>query len=205
MYVDNSAVVGLRGLRWRKLFATTVGVDIYAPVLPPPDPDDIEARIDAPSGASFYITRDCMDRIGPMDERYFLYFEDLDWGLRAKFSCGVGYAYKSVVRHVGGRSTGSAVTRAARSPLSTYLEYRNRFIFVRRHYSGWLVWTLLIALLRACLLLLVGAPRNFRTALHGILAGVIGETGRPDHIMAKHHAVGMLKKPATPAVSRQPA
>ena len=143
MHVDNSAVVGLRGLRWRKLFATTVGVDTHAPVLPPPDPDDVEGRIDAPSGASFYVTRDCVERIGPMDERYFLYFEDLDWGLRAKISCGVGYAYKSVVRHVGGRSTGSAVARAARSPLSTYLEYRNRFIFVRRHYGGWLIWTLL--------------------------------------------------------------
>ncbi|HLZ83801.1 MAG TPA: glycosyltransferase family 2 protein [Caulobacteraceae bacterium] len=184
MYWDNPDIVRTRGLRWRRLAASPVGVDNYAPVLPPPDPADVEARIDSPSGASFYITRACLDRIGLMDERYFLYFEDLDWGLRAKASCGIGYAYNSVVPHIGGRSIGSAPARAARSRLSVYLDFRNRLIFVRHHYSGWFLWTVAVSLLRAFEYLLVGAVGNFRIALRGTLAGLRGETGRPDAIMA---------------------
>ena len=184
MYWDNPDIVRTRGLRWRPLTASAVGVDNYAPVSPAPDPADVEARIDSPSGASFYITRECLGRIGLMDERYFLYFEDLDWGMRAKAACGIGYAYNSVVPHIGGRSIGSAPARAARSRLSVYLDFRNRLIFVRRHYSGWFAWTVLVALLRTSEYLLVGAGGNFRIAVRGLLAGLRGETGRPDHIMA---------------------
>jgi hypothetical protein len=38
----------------------------------------------SPSGVSIYVTRQCLERSGFMDERYFLYFEELDWGYRAK-------------------------------------------------------------------------------------------------------------------------
>jgi GT2 family glycosyltransferase len=184
LFGHNQDMVRTRGLRWRKLKASPLGVDNFAPTLPAPDPADIEARIDAPCGASFYVTRACFERIGLMDERYFLFFEELDWGMRAKPSCGVGYAYDSVVPHVGGRSIGSAPTRAARSRLAVYLDFRNRILFVRQHYSGWFAWTVLVTLLRSGEFLLVGAVANFLIALRGTLAGLRGETGRPDHIMA---------------------
>jgi hypothetical protein len=85
---------------------------------------------------------------------------------------------------VGGRSIGSAPTRAARSRLAVYLDFRNRILFVRQHYSGWFAWTVLVTLLRSGEFLLVGAVANFLIALRGTLAGLRGETGRPDHIMA---------------------
>jgi len=191
MHVDRSHLVRTRGLRWRKFMAAPIGVDNYAPVLPRPDSAEVEARIDAPSGASFYITRECLARIGLMDERYFLYYEDLDWGVRAKATCGIGYAYDSVVPHVGGRSIGSAPARAARSRLSVYLESRNRFLFVRRHYRGWIIWTLLMSLLRAGEFLAAGSPTNFWTALLGIRAGLRGETGRPDHMIIDHRPLAV--------------
>ncbi len=182
MFHDNPDIVASRGLRWRRLMASTLGVDLGASVLPPPNPADIEERIDSPSGASVYVTRDCLERIGLMDERYFLYFEDLDWGLRAKSSCGVGYAYDSVVSHVGGSSIGSARRRADRSELAVYLDFRNRLLFVREHYRFWLPWTVAMIAVRATEFLFVGAGANFRAAGRGILAGLRGETGRPDHI-----------------------
>lgn len=184
MYVDNPRVVRTRGLRWRKLAASTGGVDNFAPVSPPPAPGDVDRRIDSPSGASFYLTRSCLDQIGLMDERYFLYFEDLDWGMRAKACCGIGYAYDSVVPHIGGASIGTAQTRAGRSRLAVYLDFRNRLIFVRRHFRGWFAWTVAMAFLRAFEYLFVGAVGNFKIALKGTLAGLRGETGRPDHILA---------------------
>ena len=106
MFPGRTDIGSSRGLRWRKLGASTEGVDIFAPVDPPPDPADVEARIN--------LHRACRStqlapasNLGLMDERYFLYFEDFDWGVRAKASCGIGYAHDSIIPHVGGSSTGA--------------------------------------------------------------------------------------------------
>jgi len=175
-----------RGLRWRPLHASTEAVDYHAPSAIAPDPDDVEARIDAPSGASVYVTRSCLERIGLMDERYFLYFEDLDWGYRAKNCCGIGYAYKSIVPHHGGTTIGSAGSRSARSQLSVYLEFRNRIHFVGEYHPGWMPWTILVLLVRPLAYGMVGAFANMRTAFRGVLMGLAGETGRPDHVVKSH-------------------
>ena len=100
-----------RGLKWDKLRAKTIGVDIFAPVDPAPDPDDVERRMDAPTGVSLYVSKECIDKIGLMDESYFLYFEEFDWGLLAKAQCGIGYAHNSIVPHVSGSSTGAVRDR----------------------------------------------------------------------------------------------
>ncbi len=184
MFTDTAEVVRARGLKWRKLAASVRGVDIFARAAVRPDPADIEARIDAPSGCSFYVTRACIERIGMMDDRYFLFFEDLDWGLRAKASCGVGYAYDSVVPHIGGTSIGSGKRMADRSRLAVYLEFRNRILFVRWNFPGWLAWTVFMAALQSGRLLLAGALGNFAAAWSGLGAGLAGETGRPDRLIS---------------------
>jgi GT2 family glycosyltransferase len=179
MFPGRTDIGSSRGLRWRKLWASTEGVDIFAPVDPPPDPADVEARIESPSGVSLYATRACLDSVGLLDERYFLYFEDFDWGVRAKASCGIGYAHGSVVPHIGGSSTGAVRSRAQRSQLAVYLTYRNRMLFVRQHYPHWYWWTAFVSLLRSAEFLIVGSVANFTIALRGLSAGLRGETGRP--------------------------
>ena len=106
MFADRSDITSSRGLKWHKFRAKQTGVDIFAPVSPAPDPDDIERRMDSPTGVSFYVTRACIDTIGLMDNSYWLYWEDFDWGVRAKAACGVGYAHDSVVPHIGGELVG---------------------------------------------------------------------------------------------------
>lgn len=182
MFGENTEVVDSRGLKWRKWLASTRGVDLGAPASVTPDPADVESRIDSPSGASFYVTRACIEKIGLMDERFFLYFEDLDWGLRAKSACGVSYAFGSVVPHEGGSTIGSGRDRVSRSRLSVYLDFRNRLLFARRHFPAWYPWTIAVSAARACEFLLVGKIVIFRAALSGVIAGVKGETGRPDHL-----------------------
>src|SRR5581483_7509153 len=145
-----------------------------------PDPDVIERRIDAPSGASIYVTRECLNGIGLMDDRYFLYFEDLDWGCCAKKCCGVGYAYKSIVPHRVGTTIGTPRGRRGSSRLSVYLEYRNRIHFVRKYHQSWLLWTVFVLFLRGLEYSIIGEPANMRAALKGLLAGLRGQTGRPD-------------------------
>ncbi len=180
MFPDRSDIASSRGLKWRKVTARVTGVDIFAPVSPAPDPDDVERRIDSPTAVSIYVTRACIDKIGLMDDSYFLYWEDFDWGIRAKAACGIGYAHNSVVPHLGGSSTGAVRERAQRSPAAVYLRNRNQLHFVRRHHPGWFAWTVFVSFLRTGEFLAVGSTRNFVAALRGLIAGLRGEKGRPE-------------------------
>ena len=180
MFADRSDITSSRGLKWNKLSARQTGVDIFAPAHPPPDPDDLEGRMDSPTGVSFYVTRACIDRIGLMDESYWLYWEDFDWGVRAKAACGIGYAHDSVVPHIGGSSSGASGKRARRSAAFVYLGNRNKLRFVRRHHPGWFAWTVFVSFLRTGEYLAAGSARNFAAAIRGLVAGLRGEQGRPE-------------------------
>ena len=125
-----------------------------------------------------YVTRACTEAIGLMDERYFLFFEDLDWGVRAKVS-GLGYASGSIVAHKRGTTTGSARGAANIPRLSVYLEHRNGIHFVRRHFPKTLPLRVATSLLYAARYLMCRAPRTALAALEGIAAGLRGEIGRP--------------------------
>lgn len=173
-----------RGLAWRKLAAKSLAVDYHAPIEPAPDPDDVETCLNAPSGASLYVTRHLITQIGLMDERYFLYFEDLEWGLRAKDIGCIGYAHHSVVPHKGGTTIGTS--RSTISPLAAYLEIRNRILFVRDRYPGWVPWTILMQFIHASSLGARGAFNNMIAGFRGLVAGVLGEVGRPDRILKDH-------------------
>jgi len=180
MFADRSDITSSRGLKWRKLHASQIGVDIFGPVSPAPDPADHERRMDSPTGVSLYVTRACIDKIGLMDESYWLYWEDFDWGVRAKAACGIGYAHNSVVPHIGGSSTGAARMRAKRSIVAVYLGNRNKLHFVRQHHPHWFAWTVLVSFFRTGEFLAVGSTRNFAAAVKGLVAGLRGEKGRPE-------------------------
>lgn len=177
-----------RGLQWRKFTARTTTIDFEAASAIEPDPDALEARLDAPSGASVYITRDLINRIGLMDERYFLYFEDLEWGCRAKAIGMLGYAHRSVVPHKGGTTIGSASTRAGRSRLAVYLEFRNRILFVRDRHRLWLPWTVVMQMVYIATFITTGSFVNIVAGARGLLAGLRGEIGRPDQMLKSHSA-----------------
>ena len=166
------------GLHWQRLAARTIAIGLGEPLDAPYDLSAIEDAMDSPSGASMYVTRKCIEKIGPMSESYFLFFEDLDWGLRAK-SFGLGYASKSIVWHKRGTTTGSAMTLAEMPRLSTYLEYRNGIHFVCRHFPLTLPLRVVVSFLYSVRFLIHRAPRNFIATLEGVFAGLRGEVGRP--------------------------
>jgi GT2 family glycosyltransferase len=90
-------------------------------------------------GAYFLIRRETMESIGVLDERYFLYFEEIDYCLSAR-RVGwevVFYPHASVI-HLGGQSsvkTGERVSAKGRQMIGIRItsEYR----FYRKLY-GWL-------------------------------------------------------------------
>ena len=172
------------GHRWRKLKVRLAIIGLGDPVNGPVDLAAVEASLDMVSGASMYVTRTCLRKIGLMDERFFLYYEDADWSMRAKH-LGLGYASASVVPHQGGTTIGSAMRRAGRSELSVYLESRNRIEFVRKHFPRFLPLASVLSLPYAAEFLVARSPRNFWAALKGAVAGLKGETGPPPNSLLR--------------------
>lgn len=98
-------------------------------------PGDAPAPADWVSGASMMIRRAAIERIGPMDEGYFLYFEETDYCARLidqGFTCWTVPA--SRVTHIGGQSTG--VTGEQRRPRRRPpYWFASRARFFRRHWG----------------------------------------------------------------------
>ena len=163
------------------------------------DVASIERSMQSVSGASMFVTWDALTRIGPMDERFFLYMEDLDWGERARrLGVKLGYAPRSLVFHEGGSTIGrSSSTGSGRSWLSVYLMSRNRVTFVHKLYPAFLLYTAAISLLHALRYLLAGSWRDMLTALQGIYAGLKGEIGPPPRMVREGRAVGRPPNPKT--------
>jgi GT2 family glycosyltransferase len=114
-----------------------------------------------------------------MAEDYFLYMEDLDWGLR-RGQHRIGFASKAVVRHVGGTTIGSAVMPEKRSYLSIYLSARNGILYARR-FAGWRwVCHFGVGLLFVSRYMLKDSASSGRVAFMGMLDGAKGKTGRPE-------------------------
>lgn len=78
--------------------------------------------------AAVLFRRECLDDIGPIDEDYVLYYEDVDTSLRCRQQgWKLIYSPKAVVRHVfHGSGNGSA--------LAEYYCDRGRLIYVAKHY-----------------------------------------------------------------------
>lgn len=87
------------------------------------------------SGACLLIRRDIFDGLNGFDEGYFMYFEDVDLGLRMH-QAGLRSVYEptAVVTHTGAHSTQSDSARM----LAAHHESANRFL--ARKYSGPLLW-----------------------------------------------------------------
>lgn len=129
----------------------------------PSEPDYIE-------GASMLVSQRFLQETGLLEERYFLYFEELDWAARARPRFHLGYCPTSIVYHKEGRSIGSALDRESRSTLSEFYLTRNRLVFTRR-YHPWCVLSVLAAIAASALQrLLIGMPKSAAAILQGAFA-----------------------------------
>lgn len=118
----------------------------------------VEATGFAP-GCCLLVHREVFERVGLLDESYFVYWEDVDFALRCR-EAGIRYYVTSRVRmlHKAGSLTGSA----SRSDFTLYWWTRNWVILVRRHLRG----PARIAALAYIQLQLVGAQLYFRDTWH---------------------------------------
>ena len=95
---------------------------------------EVERAMSYVLGASMLVTRAFLEKVGLMAEDYFLYYEELDWAMRARGRFSLGYAPSSIIWHKEGASIGSSSAPARRSALSDYYGARNRLLFMRRFF-----------------------------------------------------------------------
>jgi GT2 family glycosyltransferase len=109
------------------------------------DPIDVDKKLDYIVAASMLVRRECLIHTGLLVEDYFLYYEDVEWGIRMrKAGFGLAWAPRSVVHHrEGGASGASSRSSERRSKFIDYLSLRNRIFTVRQHYPLFLPITLL--------------------------------------------------------------
>ncbi|MEO6027493.1 MAG: glycosyltransferase family 2 protein [Candidatus Binatia bacterium] len=98
------------------------------------EPDD--GRYDEPldvewvPGCSLLMAVPALEAVGPFDERFFAYHEDVDWCATAReHGWRIRYAPEAVVRHRGNRTLGGPVYTSPRK----YLSARSSVLFARKH------------------------------------------------------------------------
>ncbi len=94
------------------------------------DPDQA-IEVDSVCGACLLVRSAVIERIGLLDERFFMYGEDLDWCLRTRLmGWTVRYEPGIVVQHQHGASSRKRALR------TTYHFFRAMDLFYRKHYIG---------------------------------------------------------------------
>lgn len=108
---------------------------------------DAPHEIDSPSGAFYLVRRKVYETVGPLDEDYFMYAEDLDWSYRIKQAGWKIYYYpKAIALHHKKQSGRDSRDEALRRQTDRYF-YQTMKLFYQKHYRhryGWLVTQLVL-------------------------------------------------------------
>ena len=121
---DADGRVESRGIRLDRRTGR-VGLDGYGEAF---EPGEGRIDVDLLAGAVWMVRRAALEAIGPLDDAYFLYFEEVDWCLRAR---AAGWRLQTVLGAVA-RHTGS-LTLGERSPDRVYYATRNQLHVMARH------------------------------------------------------------------------
>lgn len=171
MYVDRPEAVWFGGSTWHP----TRGVPVHAPIQAPLGGT---RRSDTLTGCALFAHRSLWQRIGLLDDSYFLLFEDAEWSVRANRMGCVGLIVNdSRIRH-----RVSSTINVQSSGISAYYYARNGVAFLRmarrrRFILAFAAWVELEAIRN------LRSNRNFESAKHllpvarGILDGLRGRGG----------------------------
>jgi GT2 family glycosyltransferase len=145
---DPTQVQTLGGAEYNRWLALPRHIGAFSPADAPVDQARVTARLAYVSGASMLVSRALLERVGLLDESYFLYFEELDWATRAAGRFRLGYAAASRVYHKEGASIGAHSRAVQKNEVADYHFLRNRLLYTRR-YARYAVPTVHLALLVA--------------------------------------------------------
>lgn len=93
--------------------------------------------VDQIIGAFFYLSRETFEKVGKFDERFFVYFEEMDFCFRAyKLNIHCFYENDILVIHKG------AVTASYYKELSLYLNLKSRLLYFKKHFPFFIYLTI---------------------------------------------------------------
>lgn len=122
----------------------------------------VSERISQPVTVSYaptclmYLHASVFERVGLMDEQYFVYYDDTDYCRRLN-DAGISIIYDPTIsfkHYVGGSSGGDL------SPFFLRISTRNKFIFIRKHYDAPMRWVVGLIALSSKLLQLTDGRRR---------------------------------------------
>jgi GT2 family glycosyltransferase len=94
-------------------------------------PADRPRLVDTVQGASLIVRREVIEQVGPLDDSYFMYSEEVDWCERIREAgWNVYWVPGSRVVHLGGQST-----RQVGTPMFLQL-YRGKLQYFRKHHGA---------------------------------------------------------------------
>jgi len=115
-------------------------------------PEMETVQVDAVVGAFMMISRKALDKVGLLDERFFMYGEDLDWCWRVKEAgYKVMYYPKTTIIHHKGSASARASTKALYEfhramQIFFDLHYKNQYLFLTRILVYLGIWTRFVIL-----------------------------------------------------------
>ncbi len=113
---------------------------------------DTERRVDQIMGACMAIPREALDRIGLFDERYWIWFEEVDWCRRAtEAGWEVWFTPRAEIIHHGGASFQQVL------PVQKEWRFVRSSLRYALRYLGLFAWLILLPLVPVALLLDTGA------------------------------------------------
>jgi len=129
-----------------------------------------------------------LENVGLMNDRYFLFFEEIDWITRARGKFHLAYCPESIVYHKQGRSTGEGPTKnRALDNVGGRYGPRSRILFTRIHHPIALVSVVVALLASAAFRLATGRFASFKTLMHGVLSGTTMSLNDPSDDFSSPH------------------
>ncbi len=140
-----------------------------------PDRRSVEARLAYPLGAAIALRKDYLSRAGYLDERYFLYYEEIDWARAGGAARRPVWASGAIVYHRYGAASKSrragAGAPSQRSALSDYHMTRSRVLYAAKWRPPLAPLAMLAGGAQAARRFLRGRPANGAAVLLASLPG----------------------------------
>lgn len=133
-YHQPDVVQALNGSRFNVLTGQAKSIGGGQPATQAVRPVQVVDQTDFVLGASLCVSRRFVETVGLMSERYFLYFEEIDWARRNRDRFRIGFARGATVYHKHGGAIGSSSIKGGRSATSEYWMLRSRLKFYRAHH-----------------------------------------------------------------------
>lgn len=143
------------------MIGNSLGLDRLMPSVFPPHfvsewAHDETCEVDQVMGAFFFMRRSVFEALGGFDERFFVYFEDMDFAMRAR-ELGWNSVYLATAQAF---HRGQGTTDAATSRRMLYFA-RSRVLYARKHFGVFgALLVMLATLLFEPLARIVASPRT---------------------------------------------